>query len=644
MEHIALVDNNNIDEHVDNEISEYLSLDNPKSFFLFAGAGSGKTRSLVKALKQLRESSAKHLRLHGQKIGVITYTNNACDEIKGRLDFDPLIEVATIHSFVWSLISGFNSDIKEWLKTNLPIEIANIEVEQRNSKAVKMAQKRKKSIERKQKRLADLNDVKKFKYNPSGDNYGRDSLNHTEMIRIGADFLMQKPLMQRIFVNKYPILLIDESQDTNKLLIDAFFEVQHQHKDRFALGLFGDTMQRIYGEGKENLGQNLPADWATPAKIMNHRCPPRIIELINKIRSDVDDLKQQPRNDAEKGFARLFILPIDTIDKHKAESKVIELMANVTDDLLWHSPGGEVKTLTLEHHMAARRLGFLQMFEPLYKNEKLKTGLLDGTLPGVRLFSQLVLPIVEANKKNDKFSIMSILRKNSPLLSKAAFKDRGNEQLNQIKITMDAIAKLLTLWKGNNEPCFLDVLNCIAEWGLFEIPDSLQPFVSIKKIGQETTEMNGENPSLDDNNSDSALEAWDNFLLTPFEQIKPYAVYISGQSQFGTHHGVKGLEFPRVMIIIDDNEARGKSLFSYDKILGSKDKTATDMQNEKEGKDTSIKRTLRLFYVTCSRTEKSLAIIVYSDSPEKIRNRVLSKGWFKESEVEILTKKAILLE
>lgn len=32
---------------VDDEIYSCLDLDNPKSFFLFAGAGSGKTRTLV---------------------------------------------------------------------------------------------------------------------------------------------------------------------------------------------------------------------------------------------------------------------------------------------------------------------------------------------------------------------------------------------------------------------------------------------------------------------------------------------------------------------------------------------------------------------------------------------------------------------
>ena len=70
------------DHEVNREITACLNVEQPKSFFLFAGAGSGKTRALVTALDRLRSSSGKRMRLHGQQVAVITYTNAACDEIK----------------------------------------------------------------------------------------------------------------------------------------------------------------------------------------------------------------------------------------------------------------------------------------------------------------------------------------------------------------------------------------------------------------------------------------------------------------------------------------------------------------------------------------------------------------------------------
>ena len=67
---------------VDEQIYNCLNLDEPKSFFLFAGAGSGKTRSLVEVLKRFRTENIDRLRRKAQKVAIITYTNAASNEIK----------------------------------------------------------------------------------------------------------------------------------------------------------------------------------------------------------------------------------------------------------------------------------------------------------------------------------------------------------------------------------------------------------------------------------------------------------------------------------------------------------------------------------------------------------------------------------
>src|SRR4051794_17653542 len=108
-----------VDDNVDATIQECLNLQSPKSFFLYAGAGSGKTRSLVNAVRFVCRTQGRKLSLLGQKVAVITFTNAACDEIKQRLEFDPRVEVSTIHSFAWSLIGGHDRDIRTWLDANL---------------------------------------------------------------------------------------------------------------------------------------------------------------------------------------------------------------------------------------------------------------------------------------------------------------------------------------------------------------------------------------------------------------------------------------------------------------------------------------------------------------------------------------------
>ncbi|WP_333594803.1 hypothetical protein, partial [Anaerospora hongkongensis] len=56
-------------------------------------------------------------------------------------------------------------------------------------------------------------------------------------------------------------------------------------------------------------------------------------------------------------------------------------------------------------------------------------------------------------------------------------------------------------------------------------------------------------------------------------------------------------------------------------------------ENEIQGKETTIDRTRRLFYVTCSRAIDSLAIIFYSNSVEEDFDRILNCEWFDFDEI-----------
>ena len=113
------LDDDNFDSSADIIIRKCININKPQSFFLLAGAGSGKTRSLVNALKYLDESFENDLLLLSKKIAVITYTNAARDEILSRVDYNPLFSITTIHSFAWELISPYTNDIKDWLGMRL---------------------------------------------------------------------------------------------------------------------------------------------------------------------------------------------------------------------------------------------------------------------------------------------------------------------------------------------------------------------------------------------------------------------------------------------------------------------------------------------------------------------------------------------
>lgn len=634
------INDDHVDDDADEAIRACIDLVAPQSFFLYAGAGSGKTRSLVDALRYVSKNQGRHLSLAGQQIAVITYTNAACDEIKQRLEFDPLIEVRTIHSFAWSLIEGFNNDIRKWVASNLLAEITELEEAHAKGRAgTKAAADRERSIESKRHRHASLSEIRRFIYSPTGDNRTRDALNHSEIIAMTADFLTSKPALQRLLVGRYPVLLIDESQDTNRRLMDAILHVQTEHEAVFCVGLFGDTMQRIYADGKIGLAEAIPASWARPVKRMNHRCPGRVIRLINKIRADDDGQEQRGRSDKPDGHVRLFVLAEETADKFATERQIAERMAEISGDRSWTAGEEMVKTLTLEHHMAARRFGFEGFFEALYPVERMRTGLLDGSAPGIAFFTRDVMPIVNAMQTGDRFRTTAVVRQRSPLLDRVHLQAAAEKQFDLVRAAKDATESLHSLFSGGSVPTLLDVLSNVAQSGLLAIPDQLVPFVRSADDGRanETSQQDVESEVAEDEDSKSELVAWRRALETPFSQIEKYECYVRGVSKFDTHQGVKGLEFPRVMVVISDGEARG-FLFSYEKLFGAKEKTRADHENELAGKETSIDRTRRLLYVVCSRAENGLAIVYYSSRPDVVRRDVVQRGWFEESEVELLAE------
>lgn len=607
---------NHFDDHVDKEIQKCFSKDNFKNFFVFAGAGSGKTKSLIDTLVFLDEKYGKDLLLNGKQIAVITYTNAACDEISRRLQYKPVFSVSTIHSFLWELVKNYQKDIREWITQSVQMDIEEFNAKQAKGKPGKTFDKRTEEIRRKTARLTKFNTVKKFTYNPNGDNASIDSLSHSEVVKMSTEFIEKEPTMQDILVAKYPILLIDESQDTKKELVDVLLTLCEEYKGKFIVGMFGDTMQKIYNDGKDNLAGCIPPDWAKPVKKMNHRSAVRIVELANSIRKAVDNQEQKPRSDAEEGFVRLFIVNTDA-DKGATERKIASIMSEDTNDTGWDDES-EYKSLILEHHMAASRFDFLGLYQPLNDSGKFDTALREGSISELSILFNTISPLVEAYRNKDEFQVAKIIRKNSPLVARNAFSPEIEDQTKTLQEADTAVDNLMKLWKDDRDPLCLEILKTIKETNLFDLGNRVDSILS-EYIEDE----------------DEKVTALRNALSVSFSELERYSAYVTNQTRFATHQGVKGLEFPRVMVIMDDAQARG-FLFSYEKLFGAKAKTATDIKNEREGKDTSITRTARLFYVACTRAQKSLAVVAYTENVNSVKETALSNGWFSEEEIYIL--------
>lgn len=610
---------NNIDLQVDETLEKCILSTPRKSFFLFAGAGSGKTYSLVLLLKKIHNSIGKDLLLQGKNVAVITFTNAATDEIINRLDYSPIFHISTIHSFVWEVIKYYQSDIKRLYCSYIEEDLKALEkkIAETKNKTTKTYLSNIEKFEYQKERLVKAQTIEKFVYNPNGSNPEYNALKHAEVIRISARMIIESRMLQRIIAQRYPILLIDESQDTKKELVDVFFEIQKNFADIFTLGLLGDQKQRIYADGKENIEDSIPADWEKPVKRMNYRCAKRIIQLANDIGKDIDiNAEQRPREDANDGFVRLFIIQQrDGLNKDEIEQNVMRIMSEQTQDEKWAAIDADVKVLTLEHMMAARRLGFSSFFAPLYKVSKYQMTFLQGTVSEIEFFTKEVLPIAESIKEDGRIAL-EILKKHSPLLSG---QDTKNPYELYLKCREEAI-KVANL--VNENETIRVVVDEIIKSQLLIVPDVVKQAYML-------------NPSDIEDTVEEDIRAWVEVMDLPINMVRSYDDYVNHRSQFDTHQGVKGLEFDRVMVIIDDSEIRG-FLFSYDKLFGVKDLSDADLKNKENGKETAIERTQRLFYVTCTRAKNSLAVVMYTNNSEGVKTETIKKGWFEESEIIVM--------
>lgn len=605
----------NADNNIDLQLKECVSNEKRKSFFLFAGAGSGKTYSLIKLLENIQNVWGNKLIREHRQVAVITYTNAATDEIMRRIDYNPLFHVSTIHSFVWDSIKTYQKDIKARYLQRLQANIDELQakIDATKNKETKTYKANQEKINHLIERKEAKEKIDKFIYNPNGDNLKANSLNHSDVIEIGTQMLQENLLLQQIITQQYPFMLIDESQDTRSGLVDAFFNIQKNFPNDFTLGLIGDIKQRIYMDGKTDIKNLIPADWEKPEKVMNYRCSKRIIQLANKISSVLDGSEQQARDVVPEGYVHLFLVNShDVLDKNAKELDVRAKMSAITGDEQWNS---DVKVLTLEHSMAAVRLDFKDFYELFAHLPKYQMSFLQGEMAEMSFFANMVFPLMNMLKEDDGIGVLNLLKKKSPLLEAVPDRDYP-EMLGKIRKVLDELRS-----SNLDEMKVSEIIEFVQRNMLFAIPDHL------------TLALNSKEEEVDKDDKESL--AWVRALQLPLRQFKAYDDYVHERTPYATHQGVKGLEFPRVLVLIDEETAKG-NMFSYEKLFNVTPLSQTDIKNKEMGKENSIDRTSRLFYVTCTRAKESLAILMYTSNTERAKQTAIHNGWFGKNEIDVL--------
>lgn len=604
------------DTPADLQLRECLS--KTRSFVMVAGAGSGKTTSLIKALAHLGETRGTALRRAGQQIACITFTEVAVDEISHDVGVSPLFHVSTIHSFLWSIIRPFQPDIATWVVARIDEKIG--ERQERHAKPRTRAATKL----RLEQEIADLEverqaigRVEKFTYE-TGSRYAAGILGHDDILRLTPACIAAHPLLRRIVARRFPFIFVDESQDTQPAVIEALRQIAGQ--EPLCVGFFGDPMQKIYGAGAGAIALN--AGWAAITKPENFRCPTSVLGVINAIRAPEDGLAQiRGRtvviDDVEhpvEGTANIFILPADD-QRSERLAAVRAWLANETADDVWLSDlrDGDVRLLVLVHRMAARRLGFAGLYAALNDGapQSMSEGIADGTAWPLRPLTHHLLPMIVAARAGDQFTVMSILRTESPRLQSDRL--RGLPAAPILAALQQGVDALTAMLAEGSQSTVRQVLQHVRDTELLSLDDRFAAhFVA--------------EPADDSSPGFANVAA---FLACNVGELWAHRRYMLEESPFATHHGVKGAQFERVIVVLDDEEA-AYNLYSYGKYLGFTPLSESDEARVAAGEESVLDRTRRLFYVCCSRALKDLAVVVFVHDVAAARAAVTAAKLFPE--------------
>jgi DNA helicase-2/ATP-dependent DNA helicase PcrA len=584
------------DTHTDRALREILDQPGKAGFVVNAGAGSGKTTSLVKALAYVAAARRKQLRARTQQVACITYTEVAAAEIHDDVHDDPLVYVSTIHGFLWDLVAPFQSDIGAWIEQQLAAKLA--EVSEKIDKAGTPDKRRsaEQDRDRYQRQRDGLRSMRRFTYG-IGPDYGKGQIGHADILKMVPHMLMTKPLLAKVVASRFPIIFVDESQDTESEVVKSLIHLYRTVQGDFLLGFFGDTMQQIYATG---IGR-IPAepDWTLINKPENFRSSRQVLEVVNRVRAAGDGDQQIPGRADEltpEGHAYFFVLPTDA-DRVTSMHTVRRWLAQRTSNDAWTSdaPGG-AKILVAMHKLAARRLGFADLHAAFHVPKApaaLSAGFDEGTAWPITPFLNVILPLCESSPA----AIPRILRKHSTTLRDGITEPGIARQ--RLTAASEAMRELQTVVAKAGAGSVGDALRHTYKHGLIEATPLLSRYLD--PDGEHKDQVLGE----------KTQEVLNKFMACDVRELYGYLQYIRRESPYSTQHGTKGTEFPNVIVLLDDSEGTLPA-HSYDKLLGLAELSDTDRRNKAIGKDTTVDRSRRLLYVCVSRARNELAVVLYA--------------------------------
>jgi DNA helicase-2/ATP-dependent DNA helicase PcrA len=533
------------------EIHECIA--NLKSFLLEAGAGAGKTYSLIQALAYLIDTYGNLFVRNRQQIACITYTNVASKVIHSRTDGHPAVLSSTIHSFCWALIKDFQSSLRSKVPSlpKFDEKLATIDG--------KIGERRI-EYELGQRTVTDT----------------QVGLWHNDVIDLTVS-LMEEEKFRMLLVAKFPIIFVDEYQDTNKAFAAALKKHFLDTGSGPLIGFFGDQWQKIYSGVCGKIEH--PA-LSVIKKGSNFRSAKVIVDVLNRMRPE---LPQAPSDERADGTATVYCtnswpgirrtegqwkgdLPADVAHQHLEKLKGMLISEG------WSFDADKTKILMLTNNLLAAEQGYEPFAEIFTYNESF----LKKEDPYIAFLTDTVEPLCAAyleRRYGDMFALLDSrtapVRKHS---DKEAWK-RDFEGLLQIR-KMGTVGDVLAYIRKTQRPRLSEIIerseNQFDKYTAEAAPEADEKMELRAKLG---------------NVAYSALMALDR--------------YIDDKTPFATKHGVKGEEFENVLVVV----GRGWNMYDFNQML---EWLGGSVPADKEP---SFERNRNLFYVACSRPKKRLCVL-----------------------------------
>jgi DNA helicase II / ATP-dependent DNA helicase PcrA len=529
-------------------------IDEGRSFLVEAGAGAGKTYSLVEALTHVIRTRGPALVRNRQQVACITYTNIATAEIEARTDRHPAVFSATIHAFCWSLIRNF----QPFLRREVP------------------------GLDRWPERLQEAGGVaqRAVEYNLGHPKVEDDQvlLHHNDVLTLTVR-LLALPKFCALLAARYPVLFIDEYQDTDGAIADALKSHILGGRDGVLVGLFGDHWQKIYGTG---CGAITHPRLEVIGKEANFRSAPIIVDCLNRMRPQ---LPQKPKDPTAAGSVGIFHtndwtgtrrtgqhwdgdLPADAGAQH------LQALRTQLEAEGWDFSPAKTKILMLTHKGLAAQQGYVDLADVFDYNDSY----IKKEDPHIAFFLDVLEPTCAAYAQGRIGEMFAVLGERAPRIHGHADKRSWTTDM----------AGLLTL-RGTGTVG--QVLDHLKRTGRPQLPDAVER-LDRDRIQFEQGTVAEETPGIVKTRK---------LRLVPYAQVISLAAFVEEKTPFATQHGVKGAEYENVLVVI----GRGWNQYNFGQFL----EWAANGTGIQASRKDAFERNRNLFYVACSRPTTRLAVL-----------------------------------